>query len=397
MTVPAVPPAAASAAAAASPPEARLRELGLYPWFRVVDASDGPTVTVDGRRLVNCASNNYLGLANDPRLIDAAAAAMRRWGIGVTGSRALNGNTSAGAALEHRLAAFTGAEEAVLFPSGYHAMVGAVPIAARGCERIVHAARAHGSIADAARAAARETAAFEDFDTLAGLLHGNRALVVVEGVGAADGHIAPLDAIAALCARHGHRLLIDDSHGFGVLGRNGRGTLDRAGVAIGEGTVLVTTLSKTLASNGGFAAGTRGLAEQLRNEATPLLYSVGVTPAAAAGAHAALDVLETDDALRARLDANAASFAEGLHARGIPHRQHGTPVFTIPAGSDLRVLRATAMLFERGVFAVPLTASAGLPAVRLSVIATHSAEQLSEALQALDDTAGALRLREVRA
>lgn len=396
MNLPAVPPAAASAAAAASPPEEKLRELGLYPWFRVVEASDGPTVTIDGRRLVNFASNNYLGLANDARLIDAATAAMQRWGIGVTGSRVLNGNASAGAELERRVAAFTGAEEAVLFPSGYHAMLGAVPIAARDCERIVHASRAHGSIADAARAASRETSTFDDFDALAPLLHGGRALVVVEGVAAADGRIVPLAAVAALCARHGHRLLIDDSHGFGVLGRNGRGTLDHSGVAIGEDVVLVTTLSKTLASNGGFAAGTRRLAEQWRNEARPLLYSVGITPAAAAGAHAALDVLETDDALRARLAANVASFAEGLQSRGIPHRQHGTPVFTVAAGSDLRVLRATAMLFERGVFAVPLTAPAAVPAVRLSVIATHDAQHLAGALEALDHTAGALRLREVR-
>jgi 8-amino-7-oxononanoate synthase len=396
VSAPAVPPAAAPAAAPASPPEEKLRELGLYPWFRVVEASDGPTVIIDGRRLVNLASNNYLALANDARLIDAATAAMRRWGIGVTGSRALNGNAAAGAELERRVAAFTGAEAAVLFPSGYHAMAGAVPIAARGCERIVHAARAHGSIADAARAASRETGTFDDFDALEPLLHGSRALVVVEGVSAADGRIAPLGEIAALCARHGHRLLIDDSHGFGVVGRRGRGTLDHSGVAIGEDVVLVTTLSKTLASNGGFAAGTRRLAEQLRNEATPLLYSVGLTPAAAAGAQAALDVLETDDALPARLAANVAAFAEGLQARGIPHRHHGTPVFTVAAGSDLRVLRTVAMLFERGVFSVPLTAAAATPAVRLSIIATHDGQQLGDALQALDETVTALRLREVR-
>lgn len=396
MSFPAAPPAA-RAAAAASPPETKLRELGLYPWFREVEASDGPTVAIDGRRLFHFASNNYLGLANDARLIDAATAAMRRWGIGVTGSRALNGNAACGAELERRIAAFTGAEEAVLFPSGYHAMVGAVPIAARGCERVVHAARAHGSIADAARAAARETQTFDGLDALAPLLEGSRALVVVEGVGAAAGEIAPLDGIAALCARHGHRLLVDDSHGFGVVGTHGRGTLDRFGIPIGEDAVLVTTLSKTLASNGGFAACTRALAEPLRNEATPLLYSVGVTPAAAAGALAAIDVLETDDALRSRLTANVASFAEGLQGRGIPHAHHGTPVFTIAAGSDLRVLRATAMAFERGLFAVPLTSAAAVPALRLSVMATHESEHLAGALQALDETVTALRLREVRA
>jgi 8-amino-7-oxononanoate synthase len=364
---------------------AALQRLGLYPFFRVVDAApDAATVIIDGRRRLNFASNDYLGLSHHPALLAAAFSALRRYGVGVTGARPLNGNISAAHDLESVAARFVGAEDAVVFPSGYHALLGVTTVLAANEARVLYRAGSHGAIVDAGRAAGGGTTYSTD-DELSRVLRAGD-IVVCEGTRGIDGARSDLEKIADTCASFDAILVVDDSHGLGVVGRGGRGTIDSCSITLSDRVVLVAALSKALASNGGVVATSRLLAERLRHEATPLHNSVGITPVAASTAAAAFALLERDRFLCATLAKNVALLTRALSERKVPVVHRGGPVVLLECRSDVRALGAAVALLAHGVFSVPVLAEpagARPSAIRLSVTAAHTAQQLEDAADAV--------------
>ncbi len=384
---------------------AQLRRLGLYPYYRRIDASVGTRVEVDGQERINLASNNYLGLANHPRLKESAVEAIGRYGLGCTGSRLLNGNFAVHEELEERLARFLGAEAAVVFSSGHQVNMGVIPTLCAAGDRIHFDAWSHGSIVESAARGEAARIPYEsgDLSQLEANLaarpdDGSTTLIVVEGVLALDGRIADLPEILRLARAHGASVYLDDSHGFGVHGRQGRGTAEYFELADGP-ELSMTTLSKAFASNGGVVAGSRQRIEQIRHTARSLMYSVAMTPTAAATALACLDIVEEPGAFakfRQRLAVTVERMMTGLRALGLSVVSYGTPVISIEVGGDLRALQVASALFERGVFVLPVTSPwvpAGHARLRTSYMATHSDEDLERCLRAFSEVAGEWRLR----
>ncbi len=272
------------------------KATGYYPYFRVISSSDGPVVTVDGRRIVMLGSNNYLGLTHHPEVLQAAHAALDRYGAGCTGSRFLNGNLDLHEQLEAELAEFTGKEEALVFSSGVLANIGTLGLLG-GVEGAVIflAAENHASLFDGARLSHGRIALFENADDLERKLSLRdswpNALVVTDGVFSMTGRVADLRKIADLKSRFGFRFYLDDAHGFGVLGEQGRGTAASQGV-VPDVDLLFATFSKSLASIGGFVAGEKTVIEYLRHNVRTLIFSAALPPASVAAALAALRVMQ---------------------------------------------------------------------------------------------------------
>jgi 7-keto-8-aminopelargonate synthetase-like enzyme len=264
------------------------KATGYYPYFRVISSSDGPVVTVNGRRVVMLGSNNYLGLTHHPDVVKAAHDAIDRYGVGCTGSRFLNGNLDLHEQLEGELAEFTGRDEALVFSSGVLANIGTLGLLG-GTEGAVIflAAENHASLFDGARLSHGRIALFEDVDDLerkpAFRDTWPNALVVTDGVFSMTGRVADLRKIATLKRRFGSRLYLDDAHGFGVLGPQGRGTAASQGVEQ-DVDLLFATFSKSLASVGGFVAGDKTVIEYLRHNVRTLIFSAALPPASAAAA-----------------------------------------------------------------------------------------------------------------
>src|SRR5919109_1363739 len=290
-----------------------------------------PERGLDGKPVLLLCSNNYLGLADHPRVREAAADAAMRWGAGAGASRLVSGNMTLHRRLEERIAAFKGTQAAVLFGSGYLANLGIIPALARKGEIVFSDELNHASIVDGCRLAGAETFVYRhcDVDHLVwGLRNadGRGALIVTDGVFSMDGDVAPLEDIVDLARRHDVRVMVDDAHGTGTLGPGGRGTVAEAGLE-GEGDVIVGTLRKALGSYGAFAACDHAVARYLVNSARSLIFSTGLPPAAAAAAMAALELLVEQPRRVERLADNAATLRDELAREG----------FDVP-GSETQIL-----------------------------------------------------------
>src|SRR5918994_2174872 len=344
-----------------------LKGLGLYRRMRMVSGPQGPRVVLDGKPVLLLCSSNYLGLADHPRVREAAADAAMRWGVGTGASRLVAGNMTLHRRLEERLAAFTGTQSAVLFGSGYLAALGVVPALARKGEIVFSDELNHAAIADGCRLAGAETFAYRhaDVDHLAwGLRNadGRGALIVTEGVFAVDGDVAPLEEIVELARRHDVRVMVDDAHGTGTLGPGGRGVVADAGLD-GEVDVVVGTLGKALGSYGAYAACDDVMARYLVNSARPLMFSTGLPPAAV-----------------------AAALRDELAREGFDVSGSETPIVPLivgDAGLTTRILEAA---LDQGVFAqalLPPAAPAGAGRLRLAVMASHTKAELRDAARVL--------------
>src|SRR3954453_22018945 len=274
---------------------AELKDRGLYRKLRLVSGPQGPRVVLDGKPVLLLCSNNYLGLADHPRVREAAADAAMRWGVGAGASRLVSGNMTIHRRLEERLADFKGTESAVLFGSGYLANVGVVSALARPGEMVFSDALNHASLIDGCRLAGAETFVYDhaDMEHLEWGLRqatGRGALIVTDGVFSMDGDVAPLEEIVELAHRFDVRVMVDDAHGTGAIGPEGRGSVADAGLEH-EVDVVVGTLGKALGSYGAFACCDAEMAEYLVNCARTLIFSTALPPPAVAGAMAALDLL----------------------------------------------------------------------------------------------------------
>jgi 8-amino-7-oxononanoate synthase len=367
----------------------RLDELessGLRRRLRVVDGPQGPEVMLDGRPVLLLCSNNYLGLADHPRLRRAAADAALALGTSSGASRLISGSMSIHHELEGRLAEFEGTEAALLFGSGYLANTGAIAALARRGEVVFSDELNHASIIDGCRLAGAETFVYRHADTEHlewGLRRaaGRGALIVTDGVFSMDGDVAPLAELAALARGHDCRLLVDEAHATGCLGPGGRGSVAAAGLS-GEVDVIVGTLGKALGGYGAYVCGSKQLVDFLVNTARPFIFSTAPPPPAVAAAAAALDLLAESPKRVERLRANAAALREGLRAEGLEPIGAETQIVPLVIGEADDAMALCERLLEQGVFAQairPPTVPPGTCRLRLTVMATHRMDDLRHA------------------
>jgi len=367
-----------------------LRELGLYRRLRVISGPQGPRVVLDGRPVLLLCSNNYLGLADHPRVREAAADAAMRWGVGAGASRLVSGTMRVHRRLEERLGEFKGAEAALLFGSGYMANVGVVSALARRGEVVFSDELNHASIVDGCRLARAETFVYRHCDTdhLEWALRraGDRAaLIVTDSVFSMDGDVAPLLELVELARRHGARLAVDEAHGVGCMGPGGRGAVHEAGLER-EVDVVVGTLGKALGSYGAYVTCDEALARYLVNASRPFIFSTAPPPPAVAGALAALDVLAGGERLVQRLAANADALRDGLEREGFDVSDSSTQIVPLVIGDAELSMRICEQAIERGVFAQairPPTVPEGTSRLRLAVMATHTRDELRAAARVL--------------
>jgi 8-amino-7-oxononanoate synthase len=371
-----------------------LKGLGLYRRMRMVSGPQGPRVVLDGKPVLLLCSNNYLGLADHPRVREAAADAAMRWGAGAGASRLVSGNMTLHRRLEERLASFKGTQSALLFGSGYLANIGVVPALARRGEIVFSDELNHASIIDGCRLSGAEPFVYRhgDVDHLAwGLRNadGRGALIVTDGVFSMDGDVAPLEEIVELARRHDVRVMVDDAHGTGTLGPGGRGAVAEAGLD-GEVDVIVGTLGKALGSYGAFVACDHAVARYLINSARPLIFSTGLPPAAAAAAMAALELLGEQPRRVERLADNAATLRDELAREGFDVSGSETQIVPLIVGEADIAMRICEAALEQGVFAQairPPTVADGTSRLRLAVMASHTRAELRDAARILAQAA----------
>lgn len=353
------------------------------------DGGGGARVRIDGRELVNFTSNDYLGLARDPRVAGAAADAARDHGASVSASRLLCGSTPLHDRLERRLAALKGREAALLYSSGYLANLGVLTALARPGDAIFSDALNHASIIDGCRLSGARTQVYRhgDADHLAELLAASaadRRLIVSETVFSMDGDVAPLAELAELARRHDAVLVLDEAHATGVLGPGGEGALARDGIGP-RGIVVVGTLSKALGSAGGFVAADAAVIDYLVNRSRPFIFNTAPTPASVGAALAALDVVAAEPGRRARLDALAERLRAGLIAAGHPPSRSETPIVPLLLGDAETALAAERRLREAGALARairPPTVPEGTARIRFNLMAIHDEADVDRALAA---------------
>jgi glycine C-acetyltransferase/8-amino-7-oxononanoate synthase len=363
-----------------------LRDRGLYRRLRLVEGPQGPRVTLDGREVLLLCSNDYLGLASDPRVREAAAEAALRWGAGAGASRLISGNMAPHAELEEALASFKGYGRALLFGSGYLANTGTIAALAGPGEVVFSDERNHASIIDGCRLSRAETAIYRhnDVDHLESLLRGatgRPSLIVTDGVFSMDGDVAPLAELLALARRHGARLMVDEAHATGALGPGGRGSVAAAGLS-GEVDVVTGTLGKALGSYGAYVCASAETVDYLVNRARPFIFSTAPPPPVLGAARAALGVLEAEPGRVDRLMRNARALREGLAAEGFATGSSTTQIVPVEVGDAEPTMALCERALERGVFAQgirPPTVPEGSSRLRFTVMATHDPAELRRA------------------
>jgi 8-amino-7-oxononanoate synthase len=382
--------------------EARLGELkalGLHHRMRLVSGPQGPHVVLDGKPVLLLCSNNYLGLADHPRVREAAADAAMRWGVGAGAARLDSGTMTIHRRLEDRLAAFHGRQSALLFGSGYLANAGVIAALARPGDVVFADERGRASLIDGCRLSRAEVFVYDHCDVEHlewGLAQaqGRSALIVTDAVFPIDGDVAPLEDIVELARRHRVRLLVDEAHSAGALGPGGRGALAELGLE-DQVDVLVGSLGKALGSYGAFVAGDRVMTQYLLNAARTFVFSTAPPPPAVAGALAALELLQERPRLVDKLKAGATALRAGLGAEGFDMRGADNHIIPLVVGEPELALRLCEAALARGVFAHAITPPAVAPMtarLRLAVMATHRVEELREAARVLAHAARAVGL-----
>jgi 8-amino-7-oxononanoate synthase len=373
----------------------RIQEAGLYSFFRVVDSAQDPEVVIGGRRMIMLGSNNYLGLTNDPRVKEAAIAAIRKYGSGCAGSRFLNGTLDLHVELENRLASFMRQDAAVVFATGFQVNLGAISCLVGKGDTVYLDKQDHACIIDGARLSFGNVRKFRHNDA-ADLRRQMKhdadvkgRLIVIDGVFSMEGDVAPLPEIVAAARDFDAAVMVDDAHGIGVMGATGRGTSEHFDLE-GDVDLIMGTFSKSMASVGGFIAGETTVVDYIKHRARTMIFSAAPPPASVAAALATVDIMENEPERRARLWDNTRFFSEGLRSLGLDTGESKTPVVPIVVGEDFTALRMVQRLHEEGVFVNCVLSPATPPGralIRTSLMATHTREQLARALDAVEKVA----------
>ncbi len=363
-------------------------EQGYYPYFIPLNENEGTEVTYQGRRLLMCGSNNYLGLTTHPKVKQAALDAIQRYGTSCTGSRFLNGTLELHERLERELADWVDKPAALVFSTGMQANFGAISALVCRSDVVVLDKLDHASIIDGARLSWGETKRFRHSDAkdlervLSGIPADKGKLVVVDGLFSMEGDIAPLPELAPVCKKYGARLMVDDAHAMGVLGC-GRGTAAHFGMT-DEVDLVMSTFSKSFASLGGFVAGDADVIHYIKHHARSLIFSASIPAPNAAAVLAALQVMREEPERVQRVNQIAERVRNELRRLGFNIGNSQTPVVPIIIGDDMRTLLTWKALFEAGLFVNPVLSPAvpeGRQLLRTSYMATHTDEQINRALE----------------
>ena len=368
-----------------------LKEQGLYNNIRTLGSPQGAWLTVDGKNVLNFCSNNYLGLANHPKLVEAAKEATKKYGVGPGAVRTIAGTMDLHVQLEQRLAKFKGAEDVITFQSGFTANLGTIP-ALVGKEDVIFSDRLnHASIIDGCRLSGAKIIAYEHND--AGALEDaikehaskyRRALIVTDGVFSMDGDVAPLPALYEVAQKYDILFMVDDAHGEGVLGKGGRGIVDHFNLH-GKIDVEVGTMSKAFGVVGGMVAGKKEIVEWLKQRGRPFLFSSAVTVPDAAACLAAVDLLEESTELVDKLWANAKYFKEEMNKLGFDTGKSETPITPVMLGEAPLAQQFSRELYEEGVFGMAIgypTVPQGKARIRVMISAAHDNDDLGKGLEA---------------
>ena len=383
-----------------------LRARGTYFKLRVLDDAQGPVCHYDGREVINLASNNYLGLCNHPKLREAAIAAIEKYGVGSGAVRTIAGTMRIHMELEEKIARFKGVEACVVFQSGFTANAGAVSSILGKDDFILSDELNHASIIDGARLSRAKIKVFRHKD----VAHAEELLkeivkepghkrVLTDGVFSMDGDIGPVAALCDLCDKYGAIMMVDDAHASGVLGRNGRGSVDHFGCTQ-RVDVQVGTLSKAIGALGGYVCGSRDLIDYLYHRARPFLFSTSHPPSVAASCIAAFDILENEPERIERLWSNTKYFQEqlrsaGFNIGGISTPKSETPITPIIIGDGRKTMEFSRALFEQGLMATGIafpTVPEGKARVRCIMSSEHTRGQIDTALEILTATAKRMEL-----
>jgi len=364
---------------------------GCYPYFHVVESEQNPEVIVEGRKMLMLGSNNYLGLTSHPKVKEAAIEAIKKYGSGCAGSRFLNGTLDIHVKLEEKLASFSRKEAALTFSTGYQTNLGIISSLAGKDDVVVIDKSDHASIYDACRLSFAEIKKFKhnDMSSLEFVLRecGDRGkLVVVDGVYSMEGDIAPLPDILKVCKKYGARLMVDDAHGVGVLGKTGRGAAEHFGLEK-EVDIIMGTYSKSLASIGGFVAANEDVIHYIKHTSRPLIFSASPSPASAASVLAALEIIDQEPERRERLWHNTNKMRKAFKRMGFDTGVSETPIIPLLMGEMEQAFMMWKILWEEGVFVNPVVPPATQPGrclIRTSYMATHTDEMLDRALGILE-------------
>jgi glycine C-acetyltransferase len=370
-----------------------LKEQGLYNRIRTIGSAQGAWLTVDGKNVLNFCSNNYLGLANHPKIVEAAKEATKKYGVGPAAVRSIAGTMDLHVQLEQRLAKFKGAEDVITFQSGFTANLGAIS-ALVGKEDVVFSDRLnHASIIDGCRLSGAKIIPYEHNDPGAledaikdNLSNYRRALIVTDGVFSMDGDIAPLPDLYEVAKKYDILFMVDDAHGEGVLGNGGRGIVDHFGLH-GKVDIEVGTMSKAFGVVGGIVAGDKIIVEWLRQRGRPFLFSSAVTAPDAAACLAAVDLLEESTELVDKLWANAKYFKAEMKKLGFDTGKSETPITPVMLGEAPLAQQFSRDLFEEGVFAMAIgfpTVAKGKARIRVMISAAHDNDDLGKGLEAFE-------------
>ncbi|MBI4528129.1 MAG: 8-amino-7-oxononanoate synthase [Deltaproteobacteria bacterium] len=371
----------------------RLKEAGLYRKLRLVEGDQGPTLTLNGREVLNFCSNNYLGLANHPALREAAKAAIDRYGCGTGSSRLISGNMTLHEELEEKIAQLKGTEAALIFNSGYHANIGILPTLAGEGSVIFSDALNHASIIDGCRLSRAEVVIYPhcDLDRLESELKKaagkTQKLIVTETLFSMDGDEAPLPEIVGLAERYGATLIVDEAHATGAFGPTGAGIVAKLGLGK-RVPIQMGTLGKALGGFGAYVAGSRDLRDLLINRCRSVIYTTGLPPAVMAMGIASIDLLYREPQRRLALWHNIRALREGLRSLGFSLADSQSQIQPLIVGVASKCMAFSERLLQKDVFVQgirPPTVPEGTSRLRITLMATHSHHHLERALRAFEE------------
>lgn len=381
-----------------------LEESGLYRRLSLVQGAQEPRVRINGRDVILLCSNNYLGLANHPKIKEAAISAIEKYGFGSGASRLVSGNMESHRELEDRLARFKGTEAALVFNSGYHANIGIISSLVGRGDIIFSDKLNHASIVDGCLLSRAELKRYPhcDLDALEKFLknasrithHASRKLIITDGVFSMDGDIAPLQDISKLADKYNCMLMVDDAHSTGVLGENGKGTLEHFGIDNpnpvlrhnGTGIIQMGTLGKALGCFGAYVAGSRKLIDYLINKARSFIYTTSLPPSVCAASIAAIDIVENEPQIRQDLWDRVKFFRDGLKCAGLDIMNSETQIIPILIGEADKAIKISRNLLDKGIFVQairPPTVPEGTSRLRITLMANHSLDDLKYALDCI--------------
>ncbi len=369
----------------------KAKAAGYYPYFRVLESGQDPEVIIGGKPVLMFGSNSYLGLTSHPKVKEAAIVALKKYGSGAAGSRFLNGTLDIHVELEERLADFVGKEKALAFATGFQSNLGAIPTIIGRSDMAIIDEQSHASIIDASRLSFGKILKYRhnDMESLEKVLksnsQGNVRMIITDGLFSMEGDIAKLDEITKLAQKYNASVMVDDAHGLGVLGRNGKGTVSHYGLD-GEVEVIVGTFSKSLASVGGFVAGSAEVMNFLQHNARTMIFSASLPPASAASVIAALDIIHDEPEQIEHLWDNTHFSIKLFNELGIDIGKSETPIIPVYVRDNEKVFMLSKILFEHGIFVNPVISPAVKPGdslLRFSLMAIHTHKQIERAIYAI--------------